>query len=104
MKYMLDTNICIYAIKKKPASALETMREKMPQGLSISSITLAELEYGVEASAYPERNAVALVQFLSIMDILAFDDHAAAEYGKICAELRKKGAYCYLISALPSSR
>ena len=45
----------------------------------------------MEASTFPEKNAIALVQFLSIMDILAFDDRAAAEYGKICVELRKMG-------------
>ena len=51
MKYMLDTNICIYAIKHKPERVLQTLKEKLDEGLCISSITLAELAHGVEKSA-----------------------------------------------------
>lgn len=91
MMYMLDTNICIYAIKNKPEGVLEKIHTNMGAGLCISAITLAELEHGVAASAYPEKNAVSLLQFLSIMTILPFEDKAAAEYGTICATLRKKG-------------
>jgi tRNA(fMet)-specific endonuclease VapC len=91
MKYMLDTNICVYLIKHKPENLLITLHTKMGDGISISAITLAELMHGVEASAYPEKNALALNQFLSIVEILAFDDEAAAEYGKICATLRRQG-------------
>lgn len=91
MKYMLDTNICIYAIKKKPQSVFERMRAELPNGLCISSITLAELQHGVAKSQFPERNAAALVQFLTVFNILPFDDLAAVEYGKICAYLQKKG-------------
>ena len=90
MKYLLDTNMCIYAQKKNP-SVLETMRENFQDGLAISSITLAELEYGVQASSSPEKNTIALLKFLSIVDILPFESGAAEEYGKICADLRKKG-------------
>lgn len=91
MKYMLDTNICVYLIKKKPESVLENLHSNMAYGITISAITLAELIHGVEASAYPEKNALALNQFLSIVDILPFDDEAAVEYGKICASLRRQG-------------
>jgi len=91
MKYMLDTNICVYLIKKKPENALINLRSKMRDGVAISAITLAELIHGVEASAYPGKNALALNQFLSIADILPFDDEAAAEYGKICSTLRRQG-------------
>lgn len=91
MKYMLDTNICVYLIKKKPENVLMNLHANMGADIAISAITLAELMYGVEASAYPERNSLALNQFLSIVDILPFDDEAAAEYGKICAALRRKG-------------
>lgn len=90
MKYLLDTNMCIYAQKKNP-SVLETMRENFQDGLAISSITLAELEYGVQASSNPEKNTIALLKFLSIVDILPFESGAAEEYGKICADLRRKG-------------
>ncbi len=91
MKYMLDTNICIYLIKKKPENVLIKLHSNIDNGVSISAITLAELIHGVEASAYPQKNALALNLFLSIVDILPFDDVAAAEYGKICTALRRQG-------------
>ena len=91
MTYMLDTNICIYAIKNKPEQVLQRLKSNLKQGLCISAITLAELEHGVEKSAHPEKNRLALLQFLSILDILPFDDLAAAEYGAICAHLQKQG-------------
>lgn len=90
MKYLLDTNMCIYAQKKNPG-VLEKMRENFQNGLAISSITLAELEYGVQASANPEKNTIALLKFLAIVEILSFENGAAEEYGKICADLRRKG-------------
>lgn len=89
--YMLDTNICIYAIKNKPEQVLQRLQENLSKGLCISAITLAELEHGVEKSANPEKNQMALIQFLSILDILPFDDLVATEYGNICAHLQKQG-------------
>ena len=90
MKYLLDTNICIYAQKRNPA-ILSHMKEAWQEGIAISAITLAELEYGVQHSASPERNAIALAKFLSIVEILPFDSSAAIEYGEICSSLRKNG-------------
>lgn len=90
MKYLLDTNMCIYA-QKKNSNVLENMRTKWEEGIAISTITLAELEYGVQASANPEKNTIALLKFLSIVEVLPFESSAAAEYGKICADLRRKG-------------
>lgn len=91
MTYMLDTNICIYAIKNKPEQVLRRLKDNLPKGLCISAITLAELEHGVEKSVNPEKNQMALIQFLAILDILPFDDLAATEYGNICAYLQKRG-------------
>lgn len=91
MKFMLDTNICIYAIKHKPEVVLQRLKENLHEGLCISAITLAELEHGVAKSAAPERNAAALLQFLAILEVLPFDDLASVEYGKICAYLQKQG-------------
>ena len=91
MKYMLDTNICIYAIKNKPEKVLNTLKEKMADGICISAITLAELAHGVEKSASREKNAAALLRFLSILTVLPFDDLTAVEYGSICADLQRKG-------------
>lgn len=90
MKYMLDTNMCIYA-QKQNASVLAKIKNNREQGLVISSITLAELEYGVRASAAPDKNFVSLLRFLSIVEILPFDSNAASEYGIIRAELKRKG-------------
>ena len=55
MTYMLDTNICIYAIKNKPEQVLKQLHAHLEDGMCISSITLAELAHGVRKSLYPER-------------------------------------------------
>ena len=91
MMYMLDTNICIYAIKNKPEQVLNRLKENLHSGICISAITLAELKHGVEKSNYPDKNNMALLRFLSIMKVLPFTDIAANEYGKICAFLQKRG-------------
>lgn len=91
MKLMLDTNICIHVIKHRPAAVIARFQEYMPRDMCISSITLAELEYGVEKSSKPDKNRLALVMFLSGICVLPFDDDAAAEYGIIRAALEKKG-------------
>jgi tRNA(fMet)-specific endonuclease VapC len=70
---------------------LEQLKRKRPKGLAISTITLAELEHGVENSQYPEKNSVALLKFLSIIDILKFDENAAKEYGKVKTNLKRRG-------------
>ena len=90
MSYVLDTNICVFAIKKNPhvLAALKKHREK---GLYISAITLSELEHGVCNSQYQEKNRIALIGFLSIMMVLPYDDKAAQEYGKLRADLQKRG-------------
>ncbi len=89
--YLLDTNICIYCIKNKSESVLKQLNLKRKYDVYISSITVAELEFGVEKSKYPERNRIALIEFLSIFKLLPFDDKDAQEYGKIKAKLSKDG-------------
>lgn len=91
MKCMLDTNICIHIIRNRPASVLARFRGYTPQDMCISSVTLAELEYGVAKSSFPKKNMLALVMFLSGINILPFDDNAAIEYGSIRANLVRKG-------------
>lgn len=90
MKYMLDTNMCIYA-QKNISQVIEKIKNNFQYGVAISSITLAELEFGVQASANIEKNTIALYKFLSIVEILDFDSSAATEYGKIRANLKRKG-------------
>jgi tRNA(fMet)-specific endonuclease VapC len=89
--YLLDTNICIYAIKNKPISVLEKIKENSKLGIYISSLTIAELEYGIENSNRVKENRVSLIKFLSIFNILSFDDKDAIPYGKLKAKLKKEG-------------
>ena len=89
--YLLDTNICIYIIKKKPVDVLKTLKTKSKKDIYISSITIAELEYGIAKSHFPEKNKIALIEFLSIFNILPFDDNDAVDFGEIKKELEKKG-------------
>jgi len=91
MRYMLDTNICIYYINKKSPHIMEKVHQHMLEGICISAITLAELEHGVAKSAYPEQNADKLAQFLSIFDVISFDGAAATAYGIIQTDLQRKG-------------
>jgi tRNA(fMet)-specific endonuclease VapC len=91
MGYLLDTNICIYIIKKKPDSVLKRLLQ-IPLGqIGISSISIAELDYGARKSSNPEKNLSALNQFLIPFEIFGFDYNATLEYGKIRSTLEKKG-------------
>lgn len=91
MKAMLDTNICIYIIKQRPQSVLDRFSALPVGDIGISSITLAELEYGAAKSAQPRKNREALEEFVSPLDIAAFDRDAAEAYGRIRSALEKKG-------------
>lgn len=91
MIYMLDTNICIYAMKKKPKKVLQRLKDELNNGICISSITLAELEYGMKHSSNPAKNEQALLRFLAPLSILPFGSTAASEYGKIRAYLQNQG-------------
>ncbi|MBD5451712.1 MAG: type II toxin-antitoxin system VapC family toxin [Lachnospiraceae bacterium] len=91
MKYMLDTNICIFAIKYRSDVVIKKILSLEPEEFCISAITYAELTHGVEKSMAVGRNRVALSLFLSPITILDFDGQAADEYGRIRAALEKKG-------------
>ena len=91
MTYMLDTNICIYIMKNKPEKVLQRFKEELNNGISISSITLAELEYGMKHSSNPAQNEQALLRFLVPLSVLPFGAGAASEYGTIRAFLQNKG-------------
>ena len=90
MRYMLDTNTCVFLMKNMPV-AVENYMLKKHMGLAISVITAAELYYGVFNSTYPEKNGTNLANFLLGMETIEFDDIAAMEYGRIRASLQKKG-------------
>ena len=91
MRYMLDTNICIYSIKHKPEQVFLRLQEHEPADICISSVTYAELVHGVEKSQAIEKNRLALALLLSNIEILNFDANAAESYGKIRADLEKQG-------------
>lgn len=103
IRYLLDTNICVEVIRDRAPQIIKRMTEAPARSLGLSSITLAELEYGVEKSSAPDRNAAALKGFLGIFEIIAFDDEAAKHYGNIRATLERTGkiigALDFLIAA-----
>lgn len=88
---MLDSNICIYIIKQKPPTVLEHFRQYQVGDIAISSITLAELRYGVAKSHYREKNTKALDEFILPLEILPFEEEATRAYGEIRAALEKAG-------------
>ena len=91
MKFLLDTNICIYIIKQKSPEVLQKFNEYQVGDLGISSITVAELEFGVQKSQFPLKNQQALSQFLLPLQIEDFDATAAIAYGKVRAFLEQQG-------------
>jgi tRNA(fMet)-specific endonuclease VapC len=91
MKFMLDTNICIYLIKQKPAKVLKRLKSHSVGDIGISTISLAELRYGVSKSQHVERNQQALNEFILPLEVADFNEKAAEEYGIIRTELEKKG-------------
>ena len=91
MKYMLDTNICIYLIKQKPEKVLRHFKDHLIGDIGISSITLAELRFGVEKSQQVQNNRQALEEFILPLEIADFDEKAAMIYGEVRAALEKAG-------------
>ena len=91
MKYLLETNICIYLIKKKPVTVIDRFNEHSIGDIGVSSITVAELFFGAQKSQHRKQNQTALMQFISPLIIAEFDTDAAISYGKIRAELELKG-------------
>jgi len=91
MHFILDTNICIYIIKKKPIQVINKLRTFTISDIGISSITLSELEYGIAKSSRPDQNREALNNFLAPLEIIPYDDRAASLYGDIRAYLEKIG-------------
>ena len=91
MRLMLDTNICIYIINARPPAVLQRFTSYAVGDIGISAITLAELEYGAAKSAQPRRNREALQQFISPLEVAAFDAEATTVYGRIRTTLERRG-------------
>lgn len=90
-KFLLDTNICIYIQKKRPFSVFQQFARHQKADIAISAITLGELHYGVSFSDYPQKSLQKLNHFLNLITILPLPLTACEHYGKIFADLRKKG-------------
>ena len=93
MKYLFDTNICIYMINKKYEYLIDRVEKYGIENIGISSITIAELEYGIAKSSSPhkEENRVALLEFLLPFKFIDFSQNDAYEYGRISQDLQSKG-------------
>ncbi len=90
LKYLLDTNIVIYVIKRRPVELLDVFNRHAGQ-MCISSITLAELLHGVEKSSTPDSNLLKVEDFVSRLEVLKYGTKAASHYGEIRADLERKG-------------
>ena len=91
MKYLIDTNICIYIMNQRPARVIQRFKQFELGEIGISTITVSELQYGVAKSTYQEKNEVRLEQFLAPLEILTYDQTAAKVYGDIRFHLEKRG-------------
>jgi tRNA(fMet)-specific endonuclease VapC len=91
MIYMLDTNTCIYVIKRKPQDAINRFLQIPISQIGISSITLSELVYGAIKSSKPDQNQLALAQFTAPLEIFPYGDAAAQHYGNLRSYLEGRG-------------
>ena len=90
LRYLLDTNMVIYVIKRKPLSALHLFNEHAGH-MAISSITLAELLHGAEKSNAPSRTLSVVEDFCTRLEVLPYGPKAAQHYGSIRSALEKRG-------------
>jgi tRNA(fMet)-specific endonuclease VapC len=108
LMYLLDTNTCIFLINKKPKHALDRLHKEIKKKVFLSSISIAELHFGVYNSKNIEANRMALTEFIAPFEILQFDDSDAERFGMIRAELKSQGKmigpYDLLIAAQALSR
>ncbi len=90
LKYLLDTNICIYTIKNRPTVVRDAFIRHQEQ-LCVSSVTVMELIYGAEKSSAPEKNLAVVESFLARLLVMDYDRRAAEHTGQLRAELQKRG-------------
>ncbi len=104
MRFLLDTNTCIYIIKQKPPQVVAKFQTIAPADVGISSITLAELEYGVFKSQRQEQNRIALKQFTTSLTIIPFGSRTTEIYGQIRADLERQGIVVGALDLLIASQ
>ena len=91
MKYLIDTNICIYLMNQHPPQVLEKFRKVGVGEIAVSSVTVSELYYGAQKSKKIKQNIKRIEEFIYPFDVLSYDESASREYGKIRAYLERKG-------------
>lgn len=103
MKYLLDTNICIYISKRKPAAVLSRLQELKPGDVGMSIVTYLELVYGAWKSETVEANLARIEQFRDLIPVQPLDAGVAKHYGRVRTELEHAGtpigAYDLMIAA-----
>ena len=92
MRYMLDTCICSYILKRRPQSVKARFEELEPEALCISVVTLAELYYGAARHPKGETIRKEIDDFAARLSVVAWDETAADHYGTIRTILEKKGS------------
>lgn len=91
MKFMLDTDTCIYVINKRPQGVFDRFKQERVGNIGLSSITLSELRYGAEKSPNPGKNLAALEDFITPLEVLEYGEEEAEEYGRIRSYLEMRG-------------
>ena len=91
MKYLLDTNICVFVIRQKPPQVTNRFRQYLADDLAISTVTPAELRFGADKSSDSIKNHSALDSFLAPIAIFDFDGESAERYGMVRADLENRG-------------
>jgi tRNA(fMet)-specific endonuclease VapC len=91
IKYLLDTNICIYIMNRRPLEIFHKFKQFNVGDIGVSAITVSELQYGAVKSKNPNNNIQRVEEFLAPLEILSYDHNAANFYGEIRHNLEKKG-------------
>jgi tRNA(fMet)-specific endonuclease VapC len=91
LRYMLDTDICSYVMKRSHDAVLRRLQKVPVSDVCVSVVTKSELLYGVEVSPRRQQDEAALNAFLNYVEVLDFPDHACSHYAQIRAQLKKSG-------------
>jgi tRNA(fMet)-specific endonuclease VapC len=91
MKYLIDTNICIYIMNNRPTDVIQKFKKINIGEIGVSTITISELQYGVAKSQSRTNNQIRLDEFIAPLEILPYDRAAAKAYGDIRYQLEKIG-------------
>jgi tRNA(fMet)-specific endonuclease VapC len=91
MKYLIDTNICIYIMNNRPTDVIQKFKKVHLGEIGVSTITISELQYGVAKSQRRTRNQIRLNEFIAPLETLPYDRAAAKTYGAIRYQLEKSG-------------